>query len=161
MCGGLFLGFVVSLAVASTQGDLLKWGIFTDGKNVTLPDGDLTLTEGALNVPVGLTTLGSLKLVEGTVSVTSPTVTIDVTGLGLATINSDANQTGHRLIGGVEGQIVILRTGSGSNTLRFDDATSMSAGGNITMTEGQDDISAWRCKNSSGVDWECIFAHDN
>lgn len=72
--------------------------------------------------------------------ITSPTLTIDVTGLNFIILNSDENTTGVTLTNGTVGQVVTFVTGAGSHTIRFDDDSStMSLGGNITLTESETD----------------------
>lgn len=98
---------------------------------------DGTITPTAVTIPATNTTV----LTASSVSLTSPTTTFSITGKNYITLTSDANQTGVRPTGGTTGQVVTIRSGSGSNTMRFDDnATTLSLGGNITLTEGQDDV---------------------
>lgn len=101
-------------------------------------------------------------LVSSSVSLTSPSVEIDASGKRLIVLTSDANQTGAWLSGGVVGQVVTVVTGSGSNTVRFDDGTSVVAGGNITVTEGQRDVIELLCVDGTyGSIWVVTGAHDN
>lgn len=95
-----------------------------------------------------------------TEEITSPTLTIDVSGLSFVILNSDENITGVTLVNGVVGQIVLFITGSGSNTIRFDDdGINMALGANITLTEGQSD-SLTLVNNATG-DWAAVAAKDN
>lgn len=100
------------------------------------------------------------------VALTSPTVTFSVADKALVTLTADANLTGITPTGGVVGQLVIIRAGAGSNTLRFDDnATTFSLGSNVTLTEGQDDVLGLVCTGvnatSGNNTWASVFARDN
>lgn len=95
-------------------------------------------------------------------SLTSPTVTIDASTSSYFTVTSDANQTGVTFSGAALGQLIYVRTGAGSNTVRFDDGTSMSLGGSdITFTEGQDDVGCFRCIDADGDEFERVFISNN
>lgn len=95
-------------------------------------------------------------------SLTSPTVTFAVVSNEYrAVLNSDANQTGIYPTGGYLGQLIVIESGAGSNTMRFDDGTSMTLGGNITLTEGQGDILALRCMSADGDEWRREWSADN
>lgn len=118
-----------------------------------------------------LTPTAGLVLPTGNVSLTSPTVTFNANSYKMfevITLTSDANQTAFHPVGGTAGQTLIFLTGAGSNTIGVtDDATSMTIGGNITLTEGQGDVLALRCVaapaySTSGYgQWTALFAHDN
>ncbi|HOE97282.1 MAG TPA: hypothetical protein PK847_11935 [Candidatus Sumerlaeota bacterium] len=95
------------------------------------------------------------------VAVTSPTVTISANARRAITVTADANQTGYRLIDGEVGQVVVIRTGAGFNTLRFDDGASQSLGADITLTEGQNDVLALQCINAEGDEWIRLWSSDN
>lgn len=96
-------------------------------------------------------------------SLTSPGVTFAVTSAtDLISLTSDANQTAIVLTGGSLNQIVMIVSGAGSNTMQFDDnATSMVIGGNITLTEGQNDVLTLRCLDTEGVSWARVSNGDN
>ena len=99
-------------------------------------------------------------------SITSPTTTFSVLKattdqLSWITLNSDQNITGCYPTDGVEGQVIFLVTGAGSNTIRFDDsAASMTIGGNVTVTEAQNDVLVLMCTKAPD-EWTCLWAHDN
>jgi hypothetical protein len=96
------------------------------------------------------------------VSLTSPTVAISAAGKTGIVISSNANQTGHKLVGGTLGQRVSIVTGAGSNTLRFDDSgTTMALGSNITLTEGQGDTLELVCTSTTGALWSKTGGSDN
>lgn len=96
------------------------------------------------------------------VSITSPTKTFSAAGRRTVSLTTDANMTGWSVTGGTKGQRLTVISGSGSNTIRFDDnGSTMALGGNITLTEGQDDVLDLVCTNSDGLHWACIGTHDN
>lgn len=102
------------------------------------------------------TSTGNYLLTSANVSVTTPTVAFAVptAGANYLTLNTDTNQTGCYLTGTAiaEGAVIILRPGSGSNTMRFDDnGTTLALGANITLTEGQDDSLALLCTAVQGT----------
>ena len=102
------------------------------------------------------------ELEVGAVDITTPTLTYDFTGLGAATITHDSDVTGASIIGGVENQVVYVFSGAGTNTIQFDDsATTMILGGDVTITEGQNDCLILRCVNSNGKVWQKIGGNDN
>ena len=105
-------------------------------------------------------TLNETVFTAGTVSLTSPTATFSVNGLSNITLNSDADITGVLPTGAVVGQMITLITGSGSNTMRFDDGTSVTCGGNITLTEGQGDVMTLLCTTAPNA-WVRISNVDN
>lgn len=107
--------------------------------------------------------------VSTAVSLTSPTVTFDATNKRFISLTSDANLTGIHPVNGTTGQVISIVSGAGSNTMRFDDdATSMTIGGNVTLTEAQNDVLALVCiaaptageTNGYGK-WAALYAHDN
>lgn len=95
------------------------------------------------------------------VSLTSPTVTFSVDGMNLITLNSDANQTAAYPTGGELGQVITIVTGSGSNTIRFDDGAKTNVGSNLTVTEGQGDVVTFLCTDAAGDVWVKINGSDN
>jgi hypothetical protein len=112
--------------------------------------GTLLIDEGTIN------TSGTTLLTAQTVTLTTGTTTIPVLGKTLVTLNSNANLTGVTLTSGTVGQYVVIVTGSGSNTVRFDDSgTTMALGGNITLTEGQSDAIGLLC--TAARQWALIF----
>ena len=106
--------------------------------------------------------LGSLVTMAPTaVALTSPTVTFSVLNMREVSLTSDANQTGLLVTGGVINQVVTIISGAGSNTMQFDDATSMVIGANITLTEAQQDALTLQCIDAGGTAWRALSAHDN
>lgn len=96
------------------------------------------------------------------IALTSPTTTFDVDGHRLITLSTDENQTGCYPTGGDLNQIVtIVPLGTGSNTMQFDDGTSMSIGANHTITEGQHDSLTLRCLSADGDEWAEVAFADN
>lgn len=109
----------------------------------------------------GVMTRGGEVLTASAVSLTSPTVTFDATGKGYVILQSDANLTGVHPTTGTLGQVLLIRSGAGNNTVRFDDGTSMSIGANVTLTEGQNDVLGLVCTSPDGDEWAAWCAHDN
>ena len=170
---------MVGVAFASFVGNLSKWGITCNGLTVSisLPFRALstgTFTGNVLPAVAGTPSIGTAALYFGPVhtlgigfprvdvSKTSPSVAIATGGGSYVNVQSDANQTAHYLTGGVLNRIVIVKSGSGSNTLRFDDGvSSMTLGGNVTLTEGQDDTLVLICTSADGDEWAKIGGNDN
>lgn len=122
-----------------------------------LVDGILTAEDFAQ------TATGNFMLTSANVSVTTPTVAFAVptAGANYLVLNTDTNQTGCYLTGtGVAaGTIIRLTAGAGSNTIRFDDnGTTLALGGNITLTEGQDDFLTLICTTVQGSNSRPCFA---
>jgi len=95
------------------------------------------------------------------VELTSPSTTLDVGSYSFVELNSDQNVTGFYPTGGRLGQIIRFRSGSGSNTVRFDDGTSMTIGANYTLTEGQGDFITLQCVSADGDEWTEVSSADN
>ncbi|HUT62108.1 MAG TPA: hypothetical protein VNA25_30080 [Phycisphaerae bacterium] len=158
---------------ATVGGTLGVTGVTTLTTNTTV-GGTLAVT-GAAGLNGGLTVVGATLLEDfvstaatlnetvftaGTVSLTSPTATFSVNGLSNITLNSDANMTALLPIGAVEGQMITLVAGAGSNTMQFDDSTSVTCGGNIVLTEGQGDVMVLLCTTAPNA-WVRISNVDN
>lgn len=152
----LLVGFLIVFVVVGggkmwdLRGDLLLLGLTANaGGDLTVGD-DLTVTDdctisGDLTVN-GTAYVDTLSVDEvlfetkGTTSLTSPSVAVDLAGVTWMEITSDANQTGLTLSNGVVGQVYLITTGAGSNTIQFDDdGLNLALGGNIVLTEGQAD----------------------
>jgi hypothetical protein len=149
-------------------------GITYDGTTVTVSKA---FTASGTNTLSGATTLSGAVTSTSTfqntgnsqpigtialaASLTSPTVTFNAGNASVATLNSDANATGIYPTNGKVWQTVLIKSGAGSNTMRFDDGTSMTLGGNITLTEGQNDILTLVCTSADGDEWAAVSAHDN
>ena len=159
-----------TLAVTGAQ---TNTGALTVNNNL-VATGTLTVT-GAAGLNGGLTVVGSTLLAEfvstaatlnetvftaGTVSLTSPTATFSVNGLSNITLNSDANMTALLPTGAVSGQMITLIAGAGSNTMQFDDGTSVTCGGNIVLTEGQGDVLTLLCTTAPNA-WIRLSSVDN
>lgn len=96
------------------------------------------------------------------VDLTSPTVTFSATNKFRVVLSSDENQTGIYPTGGAINQVLVIESyGTGSNTMRFDDGTSMTLGGNITLTEAQGDVLTLLCTSSDGDEWRRLSNADN
>jgi hypothetical protein len=95
------------------------------------------------------------------VTLTSPTVTFSAVNKHFIDLTADANLTGIYPTGGTLRQVLFIHSGTGSNTMRLDDGTSMTIGGNITLTEGQGDWLMLRCTSADGDEWERIGSADN
>ena len=115
------------------------------------------------------TTLTSTKAVQKELvltatnyEITSPSLVINAADKGMIVLTSDESITGVTLAGGELNQKVEIRTGDGSNTIRFDDVTSLTAGGNITVTEGHNDVITFICVDATyGTIWTVHSLHDN
>ena len=139
-----------------------------DGTNIgagTPGTGAFTTLDasGAVTIAAGLTKGSACVevLTADAVSVSSPTVTFSAANRRYVTLNSDANTTGWNVSGGTVGQVLTIISGSGSNTMQFDDATSMVIGANITLTETQSDVLTIICIGGDGTVWAGLSAHDN
>ena len=139
-------------------GDLYIAGALDVGGAASASTGAFTTlsASGALTLGTGL-----ILPTATAASLTSPTVAFSVTGAYRVKLNSDGNQTGHYPTGGALNQVIQIESGTGSNTMRFDDGTSMAIGANITLTEGQYDVLTLLCISADGDDWVAISAHDN
>jgi hypothetical protein len=111
--------------------------------------------DGTANIDV-LNINESEILTASAVSLTSPTVAISATGKRLIVLNSDANQTAHTLTGGTQYQVVTILSGTGSNTMQFDDGATMILGANKTLTEGEGDTLTVLCTNAGGTIWSLV-----
>lgn len=119
--------------------------------------GDITIASGG-----ELNQAGETVLTLKASALTSPSVAFSVAGATHISLTADGNLTGVHPTGGEVGQVVVIVTGAGANTLRFDDsAASMTLGGNITLTEGQFDSLTLLCTSADGDEWTCIATHDN
>jgi hypothetical protein len=136
-----------------------------NGTPTTTMDGEDAYVEGTFEVDgtarfdgaidanstsnfAGAMTLGApgITYTAAAVSLTSPSVAVDLASKSVITLNSDANQTGITLSNGVVGNFYTFIMGAGSNTVRFDDdGLNMALGGNITLTEGEADILVLYC----------------
>lgn len=162
---------ILTVGNLTVEGTTSLVGAATTTSDATI-GGDLAVT-GAADVTgaatiggaatiTGVTTVGSVVYTSSTVSLTSPTVVIDASLLtDNVIINADANLTGIYLTSGTLNQEVTFRSGAGSNTMQYDDGTSMSLGANITLTEGQNDFLTLVCIDSDGDGWAAKSAHDN
>lgn len=144
-----------------------KGGHFARAKitvtNALVLDSSATATLPGTTTLTGTFIQGAAKVLTNTdVSLTSPSVSPSVTSAGeLVTLTSDANQTGIIPTGGTLRRVIEFTSGAGSNTMRFDDGTSMTIGANITLTEAQQDSLTLRCTSSDGDEWTAVAAHDN
>ena len=110
-------------------------------------------------IATSLTNNGIHITVSDAVGITSPTVTFSAGGKDRIDLTTDASQTGIYPTGGTLGQEIIVYGTSDSNTLRFDDGTSMTIGGNITLGIG--DTLGLRCVSADGDEWLRNFSSDN
>lgn len=94
-------------------------------------------------------------------AVTTATTTINVNGKHGILLTTDANVTGLSLVGGELDQVVVIRSGAGTHTMRFDDGASQSLGADVTLTEGQNDVLALQCLNAEGDEWYRLWNSDN
>jgi hypothetical protein len=123
--------------------------------------------QGGLNWVIGgtLTRSGTgydLVSSRATVAMANPVFTFSVANKGFITLTTDTNCTGVCPTGGIVGQRIQIVSGAGANTMRVDDsASSMTIGGNITLTEGQSDVLVLECTDVDGDEWTCVFNHDN
>ncbi|HUU57949.1 MAG TPA: hypothetical protein VMZ50_00280 [Phycisphaerae bacterium] len=121
-------------------------------------DGDTTFGTSNVTLP----SAGMVKLPTATAAtLTSPTVTVSVAGVYRVSLTSDANLTTVVPTGGVVGQVVVLESGAGSNTIQLDDGTSTVLGANVVLTEGQGDVLTLVCTHADGDVWKAVSAHNN
>lgn len=142
---------VVDLAVRNSA---------TIDNDLTVTD-DLAVTDDASVGGMFTLATGPTVLTSAAATLTSPTVTFSAANRTLVTLTSDANLTGCYPTGGTLGQVLVIKTGTGSNTMRFDDGTSMTVGSNRTITEGQIDILTLLCVSSDGDEWALQAFGDN
>jgi predicted acyltransferase (DUF342 family) len=91
---------------------------------------------------------GSELSASDSVSLTSPTTTVDVSGKRVVIVTSDAAQTGITFTNATAGQTFTILGTSDSNTIRVDDnGTTMALGANITL--GADDALTMYAKTAS------------
>lgn len=160
-------------AFALTAG--IRWGKDNANRNFTKKvwmdstlDVDGAASLGSTLAVAGATTLadlffsGAIKTPTLTsVALTSPTVTFAAGTNKFIDLTANANLTGIYPTGGAVGQILFIHSGAGSNTMRFDDGTSMTIGANTTLTEGQNDWLYLRCTSADGDEWERMASADN
>jgi hypothetical protein len=137
-------------------------GSFTSLSSTTGITGDLT-GDVTGDVTGGLTIPSNKELVltASSVALTSPTVTFSADAKTYITLTSDANQTGIYPTGGSVGQVIFIISGSGSNTMRFDDGAKTHVGSNVTLTEGQYDTLCLICIDPAGDVWSRFPDSDN
>ena len=105
---------------------------------------------------------GSIQYGYSAVSLTSPAVTFSVADkYPIIVLTADANLTAVRPTGGELYQEIIIMSGAGSNTIRFDDGANTALGANFTVTEGQGDVLKLLCTNASGNVWSKSGGNDN
>lgn len=163
---GVLIGIVLAivLAIGIHRADATAW----DGTN------NNTTKNPRYEATVGFKSDGPIfqsteyTATSAAVTLTSPTVTFSAATRGYVILNDSASQTGVRPIGGTPGQVLIIKSAAtNTNTMRFDDSTSMSLGGNITLTGQQDDVLALICvsagvqTNGSGNVWARLYSADN
>lgn len=112
-------------------------------RGLFLPAVDIAITSGSATFNVATSNRTTAQI--------APVINLTVSN----------NTTAARPIGGELNQVIIIRSGAGSNTIRFDDGTSMTLGGNVTLTEAQGDVLALRCMSADGDEWERLFSADN
>ena len=86
---------------------------------------------------------------------------INVSGKNLVTVTATGNITGVRPVGGALGQVVVIKTGAGANTLRIDDGSYTNVGSNLTLTEGQGDVVTLLCTDATNQYWMKLSNSDN
>lgn len=105
--------------------------------------------------------------VPTSVALTSPTVAFPVLNRGLINLSSNVSQVGLHPLGGYTGDLVIIKSGTGTTTMSFtDDATSLTLGANIVLAGSQNDILALYCvlgpASQTGYGkWARLFSADN
>lgn len=117
---------------------------------------------GAVTLTGDLTASGVVEVHTPTaVALTSPTTTFSVAADSWFTLTSDANLTGVYPTGGTLNQVIYVCAGAGSNTIQFDDGTSMSIGANYVVTEAQNDVLGLRCLSADGDEWAKFCSGQN
>lgn len=157
----LVLVAAIGVAFADFRGDMLRAGIDAiDGQNIDIFEGSLNVHD---DVTVGddITIADRMILTATAIEITSGATTMSVADATLVTLSSPINMTGFIPSGGALGQVLILKAGAGNNTIRLDDGTSMTLGGNITLTEGQGDVIGLLCTSADGDEWIRLFNVDN
>jgi len=169
----LVLVAAIGVAFADFRGDMLRAGIdATDGQNIDIFEGSLNVHDDVTvgddliaddDVIVGddITIADRMILTATAIEITSGATTMSVADATLVTLSSPINMTGFIPSGGALGQVLILKAGAGNNTIRLDDGTSMTLGGNITLTEGQGDVIGLLCTSADGDEWIRLFNVDN
>lgn len=111
----------------------------------------VTNTPTQFTADLGVGASSMLVLDQANVALTSPTVTFSALGKTYVQLSTNVNQAGIRPIYGTPGQVLILKAhGSGTNTLAFSDlGTSMSLGGTVTLTEGNNSCMALLCTTAT------------
>jgi len=135
------------IIVYSAQGAVKEMGITPAGRHqIILPDYEYCVDFPAWDQ----------------VDITSPTTTFSAEGKHYILLSSDQSITGvYPTTGALNQEIVIKSYTTGSNTIRFDDGTSMTIGGNITLQESQNDVLCLKCIDADGDEWMALYAHDN
>lgn len=129
---------------ANTGGDMKVDGnLFTSGSLVVQGGVSVTTSTGSANA-------GFIAVAANVALTTASAATaqFSATGQYYISLSTNANVTGVRPTNGTTGQQLIIRSanGQGTNTMRFDDnASTVSLGGNITLTEGNNDVLALVC----------------
>jgi hypothetical protein len=125
----------------------------------TTMSGTTTLS-GATTISGSATLTDTLITPFDAVALTTPTTSFAAANKHFITLTADVNMTGVTITGGTVGQTITIVTGAGSNTIRFDDnASTLSLGANITVTEGQQDSLSLVCTGDRT--WAATAAHDN
>lgn len=158
----ILLGFaaITTVALAATTAEIVRSWTSTGGMLFKTKAGVSVLELGttAVTAHLPLTTAKGMIDTSSAVALTSPTVTFSAANKGTIVLSANANLTGIYPTGGVLDQrLTIISAASGSNTMRFDDGTSMSLGGsNITLTESVDDSLTLICTSADGDEWRIL-----
>jgi hypothetical protein len=125
--------------------------------NLISSGGTLSAQSLTTTTLAGQTTFSGTQILTPTaVEITSPSQTFSAAGTSFVVLTADENTTGITITGGALWQRLLILSGAGSNTMRFDDATSMSLGADKTLTEAQNDLMELLCLTPDGDEWGLI-----
>ena len=123
----------------------------------------LQYRDSIANLRVGkLTVDETIVSTNATQTLTTGSLVVDASAGRWITLTATSTFTGITLTGGTLGSEVILSTGAGSDSIRFDDdGTDLALGANITLTEGTNDVLMLMCTNSAGTTWQRLSEAQN
>lgn len=154
-CATLVMGSLPSFDSGATiQRDNCIFGTAT----ITTITGT-TIAATNATVATAITRNGIVVTPFDAVSVTAPTKTFTATGKSRINLTTSESQTGFTITGGTLGQEIVVYGTSDSETSQFDDGTSYTLGGNITLGVG--DALGLICVSTDGDEWRRNFSADN
>ena len=151
--GGIALVAMVLLMIVAAV-LLAASGVLAASESGHAP-GSNYMAQGGADWEVGgqldVQSTGMLILNRADVAVTTAAPTFSALNKTYVYLSSNGNTTGVRPIYGTPGQVLIIRAAyNGTATLRFDDnASSMSLGANVTLTEGNNSCMTLVCTTAT------------